>query len=147
MWSSNSASHSYLYRLSWTPLNPITVFVLFRYIQGEGDCPGRVGGGYKSDGDACHLSYGCKLQIVVPLRVFGMESHCICSFGYRLELCIKIFPKRLWCLLVWSPLEVSLSLSEPHRHWSPLRGLMLFFQWAAPLLLYGSLPQGELRAR
>ena len=44
MWSSNSASHSYLYRLSWTPLNPITVFVLFRYIQGEGDCPGRVGG-------------------------------------------------------------------------------------------------------
>ena len=83
--------------LSRTPLNPITVFILFPYIQGEGDCPGRVGEGlpYKSDGDACRLSYGCKLQIVVPLRVFGMESHCICPFRYRLELCIKIFPRRL----------------------------------------------------
>ena len=128
------------------PLQFLYFFLIYR---GKGIAWEGWGEGlpYKSDRDACRLSYRCKLQIVVPLTVFGMESHCICSFGYRLELCIKIFPKRLWCLLVWSPLEVSLSLSEPHRHWSPLRGLMLFFQWAAPLLLYGSLPQGELRAR
>ena len=40
----------------------------------------------KSDGDAPSLSLGCKLQILVSLRVFGMESHYICTFGYRLSL-------------------------------------------------------------
>ena len=37
-----------------------------------------VAGGlpYKSsNGDARHLSLGCKLQILASLRVFGMESY------------------------------------------------------------------------
>ena len=36
------------------------------------------GGGeltYKSDGDARRLALGCKSQILVSLRVFGMERH------------------------------------------------------------------------
>ena len=39
------------------------------------------------------LIQGCKLQILVSLRVFGMESHSICPFGYRLGRCIKKFTK------------------------------------------------------
>ena len=35
---------------------------------------GRGGGGL-SDGDARLLALGCKLQILVSRRVFGMESH------------------------------------------------------------------------
>ena len=38
----------------------------------EGELP------YKSDRDAHRLNLGCKLQMLVSLRVFGMESHCIC---------------------------------------------------------------------
>ena len=36
-----------------------------------------AGGGfpYKSDGGDCLLALGCKLQILVSLRVFGIESH------------------------------------------------------------------------
>ena len=30
---------------------------------------------YKSDGDARRLALGCKWQILVSLRVFGMERH------------------------------------------------------------------------
>ena len=40
-----------------------------------------LGGGElpcKSDRDAHRLTLGCKLQMLVSLRVFGMESHCIC---------------------------------------------------------------------
>ena len=29
---------------------------------------------HESDGDACRLAKGCKLQIMVSLRVFRMES-------------------------------------------------------------------------
>ena len=41
------------------------------------------GGGHpdKSDRYACLLALGCKLQILVSLRVFGMESHLICHSG------------------------------------------------------------------
>ena len=40
---------------------------------------------YKSDGDARRLALGCpELQILVSLRVFGMESHYICPFRYCL---------------------------------------------------------------
>ena len=42
---------------------------------------GRGGGlPYKSDRYACRLALGCKLQTLVSLRVFGMESHLICPF-------------------------------------------------------------------
>ena len=49
---------------------------------------------YKSDGDALRLALGCKLQILVALRVFGMESYYICPFRYRLVLCIQKFTKK-----------------------------------------------------
>ena len=45
----------------------------------------------KSDRDARRLALGCKLQILVSLRVFRMESHYIYSFRYHLILCIKKF--------------------------------------------------------
>ena len=54
---------------------------------GRGELP------YKSDTDARRLALECKLQISVSLRVFGMESHYICPFRYRLVLCIKKFSK------------------------------------------------------
>ena len=42
-----------------------------------------VGGGghlpYNSDGDTRCLPLGCKLQILVSIRVFGMERHFICK--------------------------------------------------------------------
>ena len=45
--------------------------------------PGRLS--YKSEGDARRLALGCpELQILVSLRVFGMESHYICPFRYCL---------------------------------------------------------------
>ena len=50
---------------------------------------GPSGGGqlpYNSDGDTRRLPLGCKLQILVSIRVFGMESHFICPFRYRLIL-------------------------------------------------------------
>ena len=57
--------------------------------------PGRGGGGllYNSDEDAGRLALLCKLQILVSLRVFGMESQYICQFRYHLVLCIKKFTK------------------------------------------------------
>jgi len=70
---------------------------------------------YKSDGDARRLALGFKLQILVSLRVFGMESHCICPFRYRLVLCIKKFTKNALTLTTQKyPLGVSLSLSYTH---------------------------------
>ena len=48
---------------------------------------------YKSGGDALRLALGCKLQILVSLRLFGMENYYICPFRYRLVLCIKKFTK------------------------------------------------------
>ena len=46
---------------------------------------------YKGDDDARRLAFGCKLQILVSLRLFGMESHYICPFRYRSVPCIKKF--------------------------------------------------------
>ena len=56
-----------------------------------------VGGlSYKLDDDARCLTFGCKLQILVSLRLFGMENHHICPFRYRLVLFIKKFTKVPW---------------------------------------------------
>ena len=74
---------------------------------------------YKSEGDALRLALGCKLQILVSLRVFGTESYYICPFRYRLVLCIQKFTKKNALTLTTqkSPLGVSLSLN--HQHCSP----------------------------
>ena len=70
--------------------------------------PGGGGLPYKSDGDARLLTLGCKLQILVSLRVFGMESYYIYPFRYRLGLCLKKFTKNALTLTTqkWSPLGV-----------------------------------------
>ena len=39
------------------------------------------------------LAFGCKMQILVSPRLFGMESHYICPFRYRLVLFLKKFIK------------------------------------------------------
>ena len=75
------------------------------------------GGGlpHRSDRDACRLSLGCKLQILVSLRVFGMRSYYICPFSYCLVLCIKKFTKNVLTLTTQkSPSGVSLSFSHTH---------------------------------
>ena len=76
---------------------------------------------YKSDDDARRLAFGCKLQILASPRVFGMESHYICPFRYRLVLWrIKKFTKK--CPDT-DYTEISLRGQfklEPHPHWSPL---------------------------
>ena len=49
------------------------------------------GGGmdsHKSDEDAHRFDLGCKLQILVSLMVFGMESHHICPFRYHLVITV-----------------------------------------------------------
>ena len=60
--------------LRWTSLGLALVSTLDRcqsyFWRGELPC--------KSDRDAHRLTLGCKLQMLVSLRVFGMESHCIC---------------------------------------------------------------------
>ena len=71
---------------------------------------------YNSDGDTHHLTLGCRLQVLVSIRVFGMESHFICPlFRYFLILYIKKFTKNVLTLTTQkSSLGVSLSLSHTH---------------------------------
>ena len=94
-----------------------------------GPCPKRGGGElpYKRNGDARRLALGCKLQLLVSLRVFGIESLYICPFKYRLVLCIKKFAKNaLTVTTEKSPLGFSLELG-PHPHWSSLE---VYFEFA-----------------
>ena len=63
--------------------------LLFATEQSGGGSGG--GGGmdsHKSDGDAHRFDLGCKLQILVSLTVFGMESHHICPFRYHLVITV-----------------------------------------------------------
>ena len=66
-----------------------------------------------------------------------MERHYIYPFEYRLRLCVKKFTKNnVMSVLVWSPLEVSLSLGQTTL--VSLRGSILIFQRASLSLLCGS---------
>ena len=76
--------------------------------------PGGGGLPCDSDGDAGRLSMGCKLQILVSLRVFGMESQYICQFRYHLVLCIKKFTKNAPTPSTQKFPSNSLSLSYTH---------------------------------
>ena len=82
--------------------------------------PGRRGLGglsHKSDRDAYRLAWGCKLQTLASLRVFGMESYYICPFKCCLVLYIKKLTKNAMTLTTQkSPLGVILSLSVSHTH-------------------------------
>ena len=51
--------------------------------------PGGGGLPYESDGDARRLAKGCKLQILVPLRVHRTESQYFHLYRYCLGLCVK----------------------------------------------------------
>ena len=57
----------------------------------------------KSAGDARCLALRCELQILVSIRVFGMESYYIYPFRYRLGLCIKKFTKNALTLTTQEP--------------------------------------------
>ena len=73
---------------------------------------------YNSDGDARRLVFGCKRQIFVSLRVFGMESHYICPYRYRFVLFLKKFTEYTenapTLTTQKSPLGVNLSFSHTH---------------------------------
>ena len=69
---------------------------------------------YKSDGDARRLALGCKSQILVSLRMFGMESHYL-PIQVSLSIVHKKFTKNALTLTTQkSPLAVSLSLSQTY---------------------------------
>ena len=76
---------------------------------------GRGGGelSYKSDRNARRLALGCKLQILVSLRVFGMKSYYICPSRYRLVLCVKKFTKK-YLTLTRQKSTLGVSLSHTH---------------------------------
>ena len=70
---------------------------------------------YKNDRDSRRLALECKLQILVSLKVFGMESYYICPFRYRLGLRIKKVTKNALTLTTQkSTSGVSLSLSHTY---------------------------------
>ena len=59
--------------------------------------------------------WGCKLQILVKFKMFGMESHDMCPLRYRLVLCVKKFTTNALTLTTQKSLVVvSLSLSYTH---------------------------------
>ena len=81
------------------------------FLDMQGLVPRPEGLSYKTNGDTRGFALGCKLQILVSLRVFGMERNYICPFRYRLVLCITKFTKNALPLITEkSPLRVSLSL-------------------------------------
>ena len=54
----------------------------------------------------------CKWQILVSLRAFRMESHCICPIRDRLALCIKKFTKNALSILYGIPSPPAVSPVE-----------------------------------
>ena len=69
---------------------------------------GGSGGPYESDGDARRLAWGCKLQILASLRVFGMESYHICPFMYS-----------CWASFSLASPQTSFGVRLSHIHFSP----------------------------
>ena len=81
----------------------------------EGRLYPREGLPYESEGDVRRLPLECKLQILVSLEVFEMESYYICPFRYHLVLLIKKFTKNALTLTTQkSPLVASLSLNHTY---------------------------------
>ena len=72
--------------------NPKMVFQGLGPSEGGGQLP------YYSDGDTRRLPLGCKLQILVSIRVLGMDRHFICPFRYRLILHMEKFAKNVLTL-------------------------------------------------
>ena len=98
---------------------------------------------YKSEGDVRRLALECKLQILVSLRVFGMESHYICPFKFRLIMCIRKFTNNtLTQTTQKSPLGVSLSLGNTHI--GLLYGLILNFPTSIPVSVIWESPRTQV---
>ena len=80
---------------------------------------------YKSDGDARRLALGCKSQILVSLRVFGMERHYL-----PIKVSLSIVHKKIYKKCPYTDhTEISLTGQfklEPHLYCSPL-GVLLEF--------------------
>ena len=77
------------------------------------------------------------LQILLSLRVFGMESRYIDPFRYRLVLCLKEFTKN-------DHTEISLRGQfklEPHLRWPPL-GVLFEFSDEHPRHFYMGVSPG-----
>ena len=96
---------------------------------------------YKNDRDSRRLALECKLQILVSLKVFGMESYYICPFRYRLGLRIKKFTKNALTLTTQkSTSGVSLSLS--HTCFGLPWGFNLNFPASITVTFIGKYAQG-----
>ena len=74
---------------------------------------------YKSDGDARRLALGCKSQVLVSLRMFGMESHYL-----PIQVSLSIVLKKIYKKCPDTDhTEISLGGQfklEPNLHWSQL---------------------------
>ena len=80
------------------------------------------------------------MQILVSLKVFGMESYYICQFRYRLGLRIKKFTKNALALTTQkSTSGVSLSLSHTY---TPLGGFNLNFPTSITVTFIGKYARG-----
>ena len=95
---------------------------------------------FKSDGDARRLALGCKSrsQILVSLRVFGMERHYL-----PIQVSLSIVHKKIYKKCPDTDhTEISLTGQfklEPHLHWSPL-GVLLEFSNEHPCRIYMRVP-------
>ena len=96
---------------------------------------------YKSDRNALHLTLGCKLQILVSLRVFGMESYYFCPFRCRLVLCIKKFTKNALTLSTQKS-SLGVSLSSSHTHICLPYGFNFNFPTSIPVTFMSESPPG-----
>ena len=75
---------------------------------------------YKSDGDARRFALGSKLQILVSLRVFGMETYYTLPIQVSLSTVHNEIPKK--CPAT-DHREITLRghfKLKPHPQWSPL---------------------------
>ena len=76
---------------------------------------------YKTDGEARRLALGCKLQILVSLRVFGMESYYI---SLPIQVSLSTADKEIYKNFPGTDhTEIFLKGQfklELHPHWSPL---------------------------
>ena len=75
---------------------------------------------HKSDGDARRLTLGCKLQMLVSLKMFGMESLYL---PVQLSLSTVMHEEMYKICLDTGHTEISFRGQfklEPHPHWSPL---------------------------
>ena len=75
----------------------------------------------KPTGEARRLALGCKLQILVSLRVFGMESYYI---SLPIQVSLSSADKEIYKNCPGTDhIEIFLKGQfeiEPHPHWSPL---------------------------